>query len=193
MAIKCSVCGYENPDDAGTCLNCGSPLERQRLSEPIDDISGEATVLVGQQFTPPQEKSSPPPSPPPGSGQQAGGSVPPPHTPSMGQGGPMSPGTYPGAGSQEAAGAGLPPPNLPNSTTLLILSIVEIICCCLPLGVVALVFSILGMNAEKSGDFQKAADHLKLAKIFVIIGIAGGLIIGVAYFFLVIAGAALGG
>lgn len=44
---KCQVCGYENPDDAKTCLNCGSPVEKQKVSEPLDDISGEATVMLG--------------------------------------------------------------------------------------------------------------------------------------------------
>lgn len=45
--IKCQVCGYDNPDDANVCLNCGSPVSRPKVSEAIDDISGEATVMLG--------------------------------------------------------------------------------------------------------------------------------------------------
>jgi len=45
--IKCQVCGYDNPNDANVCLNCGSPIEKPKVSEAIDDISGEATVLIG--------------------------------------------------------------------------------------------------------------------------------------------------
>jgi hypothetical protein len=68
--IKCQVCGYENPDDAAVCLNCGSPLERAKISEAIDDISGEATVMLGMPMKnlpakPPAAPSEPAKSPAP--------------------------------------------------------------------------------------------------------------------------------
>lgn len=44
---KCVECGFENPAGSDTCLNCGSRLEGQKLSTAMDDVSGEATVLIG--------------------------------------------------------------------------------------------------------------------------------------------------
>ena len=56
--IKCGVCGYDNPDDGTTCMNCGSPIEKAKMSEAIDDISGEATVMIGQSLIPPSPPAS---------------------------------------------------------------------------------------------------------------------------------------
>jgi len=46
IMIKCQVCAYDNKDDAEYCLNCGSPLVKQKLSQAMDDVSDEATVLI---------------------------------------------------------------------------------------------------------------------------------------------------
>lgn len=114
--MKCQVCGHENPDNATMCINCGSPLEREKVSEAIDDISGEATVLIGQPLVPPsgeqqkpptpppqQQPQAPPPPPPP---QQQQAPPPPPAVHSQGQGGPMPPPPPPSGGP---SGGGLPP------------------------------------------------------------------------------------
>lgn len=45
--IKCDVCGYNNADTATFCLQCGAPITRQKVSEAIDDISGEKTLVIG--------------------------------------------------------------------------------------------------------------------------------------------------
>ncbi len=44
--IKCQVCAYDNKDDADFCLNCGSPLVKQKVSQAMDDVSEEQTVLI---------------------------------------------------------------------------------------------------------------------------------------------------
>ncbi len=44
--IKCQVCAYDNKDDAEFCLNCGSPLVKQKVSQAMDDVSEEQTVLI---------------------------------------------------------------------------------------------------------------------------------------------------
>ncbi len=44
--IKCSVCGYDNKDEAQFCLNCGSPISKEKVSHAIDDVSEEATVML---------------------------------------------------------------------------------------------------------------------------------------------------
>lgn len=70
--LKCQVCGYENRDDAQFCLNCGSPIEHKKLSEAIDDVSEERTVMLDpaamQQRLAAEmreAKAAAPPSPPP--------------------------------------------------------------------------------------------------------------------------------
>lgn len=45
--IKCNECGFENPDGSDSCLNCGTKLVQPKLSQAMDDISGEATVMLG--------------------------------------------------------------------------------------------------------------------------------------------------
>ncbi|MCC6546434.1 DUF4190 domain-containing protein [Candidatus Sumerlaeota bacterium] len=136
--IKCQVCGYENPDDAKTCLNCGSPVEKQKVSEPLDDISGEATVMLGMPTrsgiktpvipgAPPPSSSAPPstsrpptpfppgptpggiPPPPPPPFIQRAGSVPPPPPPAPARGMPPPP------PQQGSASAPPPPPFNPSA------------------------------------------------------------------------------
>ncbi len=83
---KCQVCGYDNPDDSKVCLNCGSPIESQPQGEAIDDISGEATVLIGMQMPkspppPPEDDDKPeppPPAAPPPPPSSSGSGMPPP-------------------------------------------------------------------------------------------------------------------
>ncbi len=193
--IKCPVCRYENPDDATVCLNCGAPVERGRMSEPIDDISEEQTLLM---------------SPPPSSDEPRGHAGPPPHRQShgaaAGAGGTPPPAQGPGSGS----GAQLPPlgagPTEPPEgvNIYLILSIV-LLCltfflsvtqpCCFPVMVapiIALIFAILAMSASNRGDFAGAHSQLKIAKVallvtgilFLVALIAVGLlmVLGVAIF-----------
>jgi len=44
--IRCQVCGYDNKDDAELCLNCGETLVKAKVSQAMDDVSDEATVLI---------------------------------------------------------------------------------------------------------------------------------------------------
>jgi len=229
--IKCQVCGYDNKDDAKFCLNCGSPLERKKVSEAMDDVSEEKTVLldpgamqkrVQEEIQkskpaapppPPQPPASPsgfspmPPSPPPP--PPGGGFAPPPAAP-------MAPPPMPSAPPPPPMGQMPPPPMSPapqfgapqfgassgasgqvqvmglNVMTWLIISVVEIITCCLPLGVAGLIFSILAMNDEKAGNIAEATAKLEKAKLCVLIGVGLGVVCGGGYFLLMVLGA-LGG
>ncbi|MDK2971280.1 MAG: hypothetical protein PWP23_1035 [Candidatus Sumerlaeota bacterium] len=72
--IKCQVCGYDNRDDAQFCMNCGSPVEKPKMSEALDDVSEERTVMLdpaamqnrmSQEFKERQQAAPPPPAPAP--------------------------------------------------------------------------------------------------------------------------------
>lgn len=203
--IKCQVCGYDNKDEAKVCLNCGAVLEREKLSSAIDDVSEEQTVLLDpnamqQRVQKDYEKERPVGEPPSAQGPPpppSPGSMPPPPPPSFG-GGPSSaqgPGGYaPGAspppppmGSHEsgppplynnpAAGMGMTGAGQPLNTGLWLgLSIAMTLCCCLPLGIAGIVFSVQAQSAEKTGNIYEAEEKIKKAKLMLLIGLIGGLI-----------------
>lgn len=104
--IKCQVCGFDNKDDAQFCLNCGSPLAKQKLSEAVDDVSEDATVMLDPdamqkrlqaEFAEAQQQEAPPPSPP----RAAAAATPPAPPPAP----PAAPPPSPAAGQSAA-----PPP-----------------------------------------------------------------------------------
>ncbi len=120
MMIKCAVCGYENPEDANVCLNCGSEVKREKIGQAIDDISGEATIMIGMPAIPsddPEDKpiapsdqpaappppSSPAPPPPPPKPAGMAAAPPPPPKPAGMQAAPPPPSSGP-------VGSAPPPP-----------------------------------------------------------------------------------
>src|SRR5690349_11032482 len=78
--------------------------------------------------------------------------------------------------------AGSPPPNY------LVWAILETVCCCLPLGIVGIVFASQVNSKYAAGDFAGAQESSRKAKQFLIWGlviglianIVGGLLYGVA-------------
>lgn len=84
--------------------------------------------------------------------------------------------------SPAAASPAPPSGEGPNATVYIVLSVAEILCCCMPAGAIGLVFSILGMNAAKAGDYVLAAKNFKNAKLTLIIGAILGAIVGILWF-----------
>ncbi|XP_030077556.1 synapse differentiation-inducing gene protein 1-like [Microcaecilia unicolor] len=64
-----------------------------------------------------------------------------------------------------------------NIPSYLALSIFNVLACCFPLGVIALVCSLRVENASGTGDFDRAANASRLALILNIVGILVGFII----------------
>ncbi|XP_030077209.1 trafficking regulator of GLUT4 1-like [Microcaecilia unicolor] len=64
-----------------------------------------------------------------------------------------------------------------NTPSYLALSIFNMLCCCFPLGVIALVCSLRVENASGTGDFDRAANASRLARILNIVGIVLGIIL----------------
>ena len=89
-----------------------------------------------------------------------------------------------GSGGQydQAGGAGqqppAPPPHVPN---YLVPSILVTVLCCLPLGIVAIVFAAQVNGKLQAGDFDGAVEASSKAKLFCIIGAAIGLVAGVLF------------
>ena len=58
-------------------------------------------------------------------------------------------------------------------------SIVVTLCCCLPLGIVGIIFATQVNGKLAAGDIVGAQDAAKKAKMFTLIGLAGGVLIWV--------------
>lgn len=67
-----------------------------------------------------------------------------------------------------------------SGTPYLIFSILVTICCCLPLGIVSIVYASKINSLQRMGDYEGAQDAAKKAKIFMIVGAIVGLIASIA-------------
>lgn len=63
----------------------------------------------------------------------------------------------------------------------LIWSIITTLCCCLPLGIVAIVMSVQSKSEEKAGNYDSAVSKSKTAFYCNLIGMIGGFIISVVW------------
>ena len=196
--IKCQVCGYDNPAESRVCLNCGSPIET-RLSEAIDDISGEATVLIGMvpksvPMAPPPVSAAPPPPPLPAAPRSMAPLPPPPMAGSNPL--PPPPTSYSAPATFGNAPVFAPPPGAmdgsgqknPLAIASLSTGIFALIfsCCCglfaLPLSAAAIITGFLAKKqiAESGGTDQSrqfaligmilGAVAMVLSVIFIIFG-----------------------
>jgi len=68
-----------------------------------------------------------------------------------------------------------------NTTLPLVLSIIATVCCCLPLGIGGIVFSMQANTAKKAGDMVTAQSKAKTALIMAIVGIVVGGLGGTVY------------
>lgn len=124
----------------------------------------------------PQWGSAPPPPPAPSSEESGGWS-----------GGQLSSGEYapqqPGYGQQQpaygqqpyGAPAGSPPPNY------LVPAILSTVLCCLPLGIVSIVFAAQVNGKHASGDVEGARNSSRKAKSFAIWSVVAGVVVLVLY------------
>lgn len=100
----------------------------------------------------------------------------------------MAPPPPPGAGGIIGNPVGAPVPET-KPDNYLIWSILTTVLCCLPLGVVAIVYSAKVDNLWNSGDRAGAYDAAKNAKLFCLISVGIGLLSGIIAFFLGFIGA----
>ena len=69
-----------------------------------------------------------------------------------------------------------------NYVQYLVLSIISTVCCCLPFGIVGIVFSVKINSALNAGNYEEAAQNAKMAKIWTIVSFVVGLVVGILYF-----------
>ena len=74
--------------------------------------------------------------------------------------------------------------NAPCPQNYLVLAIISTVCCCLPLGIVAIIFAAQVNSKYEAGDYQGAMDASNKAKLFTFIAIGLGIIINGIYFLL---------
>ena len=91
---------------------------------------------------------------------------------------------------QYASGSFIPSaPPVSKPDNLMLWSVLATVLCCLPLGIVAIVYSNKVDTLWSNRDYQGAIDAAKNAKTFCLISLGGGLIVSILYIFLMIVGA----
>ena len=168
----CLRCGAQNADNAERCANCGEPM--RQTSQP-----------QGQQY-PPQPPQNPYQQPggygQQGYGQQGYGQ--------QGYGAPQGYGQQPGYGQQGYGqqgygGYGAAPPSVPN---YLIWSILATLFCCLPAGIVAIVYASQVDGKLRSGDYDGAVQASNNAKTWTLVSVGLGVVVGIIYFIIGLSG-----
>lgn len=76
-----------------------------------------------------------------------------------------------------------------NWVPYLVLSIVSTLCCCLPFGVVGIVFSAKINSAMLAGNLEEAQNNAKMARIWIIVSFAIGILTWLIYMILIVTGA----
>ena len=79
-----------------------------------------------------------------------------------------------------------------NWVPYLVLSIISTLCCCLPFGVVGIVFSAKINSAMLAGNLEEAQNNAKMARIWIIVSFAIGLLTWLIYMVLIVTGAVSG-
>ncbi len=170
----CLRCGAQNADNAERCANCGEPM--RQTSQP-----------QGQQY-PPQPPQPPYQQPGGGYGQQGYGQQ-------QGYGGQQGYGApqgyqqpgygQPGYGQPGYGGYGAAPPTVPN---YLVWAILSTLFCCLPTGIVAIVYSSQVDGKLRSGDYDGAVQSSNNAKTWTFVSVGLWVVFAIIYFIIIVAG-----
>jgi hypothetical protein len=80
----------------------------------------------------------------------------------------------------------------PNTTLWLVLSILATLFCCLPFGIVAIVYTAMAMSRAGAGDYAGANDKLRFAKIWFWVSVGVSLLFLILYVVLVALGLVAG-
>lgn len=154
----CPNCGSQGDDAAATCANCGQPLEA---------AAAEATPPPAEPVASTPPPMAPPPPPPPAPEPQA--YAPPPAA----------------AAPPPAAAPMAPPPaaapGQAKPSSYLAFSIFTTICCCLPVGIAAIVFAAQVNSKWTAGDYAGAAQSAKTAKTLAWVAFGIGIVINLLY------------
>lgn len=181
----CKNCNQIIDDNAKFCPNCGTPQNpasqenRQQESgsqDPYSQDTAQPNTYSQDETQNPSQNSQPQyyyDQPDNGYYNQAGNN---------------QSGYYNQAdGYNQYGGAYHNPGEAINSTPYLVFAILSTICCCIPLGVPAIVFASKISTAQQMGRMDEARDCAKKAKIFSIIAAVVGVVASIIYFIVIIA------
>ena len=218
--MRCMNCYQEIPDSCKFCPNCGAKQPVQKM-EPVSQVKEETTDNItedtaevqqptekvqSEEDVLPEEKvqleedvqPTEPTQPADVAGsyqndpyksvnQEQNTSYGEPNNYEYGQGyGQQNQGYY-----QQNNFNGMPQEPV-NWVPYLILSIISTLCCCLPFGVVGIVFSAKINSAMLAGNLEEAQNNAKMARIWIIVSFAIGLLTWLIYMVLIVTGAVSG-
>ena len=213
--MRCMNCYQEIPDSCKFCPNCGAKQPVQKM-EPVSQVKEETTDNITEdtaEVQQPTEKVQPeedvqptePTQPADVAGsyqndpyksvnQEQNTSYGEPNNYEYGQGYGQQNQNY----NQQNQGYyqqnnfnGMPQKPV-NWVPYLILSIISTLCCCLPFGVVGIVFSAKINSAMLAGNLEEAQNNAKMARIWIIVSFAIGLLTWLIYMVLIVTGAVSG-
>ena len=175
--MKCKFCGNDLPEESKFCPSCGAPVEPEEKQEQSEQ-SAEAKQ---------QENQNPYEYGVPGTDNGSGAQNENPYQyGSAGQDN-ENPYQYGSTGQNTSAdynannGTYGQPQKPINGTTYLIFAIISTLLCCLPLGIVAIVYACKINSLQRNGDYAGAQNAAKKAKIFTIIGTVAALVVSIFY------------
>ena len=175
--MKCKFCGNDLPEESKFCPSCGAPVEPEEKQEQSEQLA-EAKQ---------QENQNPYEYGVPGTDNGSGAQNENPYQyGSAGQDN-ENPYQYGSTGQNTSAdynannGTYGQPQKPINGTTYLIFAIISTLLCCLPLGIVAIVYACKINSLQRNGDYAGAQNAAKKAKIFTIIGTVAALVVSIFY------------
>ena len=192
--MRCMNCYQEIPDSCKFCPNCGAKQPVQKM-EPVSQVKEETTDNITEdtaEVQQPEEKVQSEESNNYEYGQGYGQQNQnynqqnqnyTQQAPNYGQ---QNQGYY-----QQNNFNGMPQKPV-NWVPYLILSIISTLCCCLPFGVVGIVFSAKINSAMMAGNLEEAQNNAKMARIWIIVSFAIGILTWLIYMVLIVTGAVSG-
>lgn len=175
--MKCKFCGNDLPEESKFCPSCGAPVEPEEKQEQSEQ-SAEAKQ---------QENQNPYEYGVPGTDNGSGAQNENPYQYGSAEQDNENPYQYGSAGQNTSAdynannGTYGQPQKPINGTTYLIFAIISTLLCCLPLGIVAIVYACKINSLQKNGDYAGAQNAAKKAKMFTIIGTVAALVVSIFY------------
>lgn len=170
--MKCPNCSADCLDGASECEFCGHPFaEKPELRLEGDEphparvsSHGRAVFTASEPtYTIPEKTYTPPPPAPPENQNPYAASYP----------------------SSSKPGRTIASGHVPN---YLVWAILSTLCCCLPAGIVAIVYAAQVDGKVASGDFHGALEASNNAKMWSWISFGASAVVGVLYFLLILAG-----
>ena len=175
--MKCKFCGNDLPEESKFCPSCGASVEPEEKQEQSEQ-SAEAKQ---------QENQNPYEYGVPGTDNGSGAQNENPYQYGSADQNNENPYQYGSTGQNTSAdynannGTYGQPQKPINGTTYLIFAIISTLLCCLPLGIVAIVYASKINSLQRNGDYAGAQNAAKKAKMFTIIGTVAALVVSIFY------------